>query len=173
MVMARIFGNKYLQFFAAFFLMMYPFGVAFAFPEPEKAKLVADRLFIIAETNFDRMDTLSNIYPKNQDPQSMEAVCIYSINNGMNDAIGFILSTFGSIELRNLITEKAYTLQSNIIMNNQIKLAETSMNGAIKTISVAENICAGIDRFEKIRPIIKSMSDDLNEVNSVLLKKLN
>ena len=173
MIARLVSENRYLSLFVVVFLLLFPFERAIAFPEADKAELVADKIYAITEKNFDRIDQLAGIYPKTQDPQSMEAVCIFSINNGMSEAMGFILNTVSSIQLRNMITEKAYIPIADRIMKDQVKIADTSMTRAGQTLNMSENVCANIDGFDKIHPIVKSMMDDLYEIKSVLLKQLN
>lgn len=172
MVMARIFATKYLQFFAAFFLALYPFERAIAFPEPEKAQLVADRLSVISRENDTRINTLSNIYPTNQNPESMEAVCISTIAGVMGETNKWISNLVKSIEDRNINTNQQNSSSSDKILKDQVNETSIVMNTSGLMLNTTNNICSGIDDFEKVQPIIKSMMDDLFEIKSDLLIKL-
>ncbi|MCA3722131.1 hypothetical protein [Phenylobacterium sp.] len=171
-MMARIFATEYLQFFAALFLALYPFERAIAFPEPEKAQLVADRLSVISRENDKRINTLSNIYPTNQNPESMEAVCISTITGVMGETNKWISNLIKSIEDRKINTNQQNSSYSDKMLKDQVKETSIVMNTSGLMLNTTRNICSGIDDFEKVQPIIKSMMDDLFEIKSDLLIKL-
>jgi len=171
-VIAKIICNKYVLFFVALFLALYPFERAIAFPEPENAQLIANRLSVISKDNDTRINNLSNTYPTNQNPESMEAVCISTITGVMGETNKWISNLVKSIENRNINSNKQNILKSDKILKNQIEETSIVMNTSGLMLKTTNNICSGIEDFEKIQPIIKSMMDDLYEIKSVLLKKL-
>jgi hypothetical protein len=90
----------------------------------------------------------------------------------MGETNKWISNLVKSIEDRKINTNQQNSSYSDKMLKDQVKETSIVMNTSGLMLNTTKNICSGIDDFEKVQPIIKSMMDDLFEIKSDLLIKL-